>query len=494
MKKSLKVLAMSLCIIMLVGLSFALATDAETGAPVQDIPEVQLSDPLKIDTANTYPGMGKSYGKGYIPTVKNGRATIVLPLIGKAKGDVITVTPDIGIDGPFVYANYHFDVKKSNGVFLIKLDLPLKNDRINGTYPVIFNVDYTGEHGDPMNSVFTVYVNITDGKTLDSVESVKAPELFILSYSVTPVRQSTAVPATETPESTETEEVIESTAADTSTDAPASNIDPNMINGGDSFTVTVTLKNIGSATAKNVKLTYMGDEMMEIFAGDGMSTVLVGTIAAGASRTVKFTMEASKTAMAGRHSMMTTLDYSDDMGMPYSAQYTLNVEVFQPVEVQFDKIEFPNEIESGDRITLPIGILNVGRSSIYDVTCKLDVNGLRGASVYIAEITAGMSESAEMNIFAGTLDTESYYGTTSGKLTITYKDAYGEEYVYETNINTEITEPASEADASLDETEPTQPQGNSQWIISVIVGMALIAIAVAVAIVVRFYRLTKIGK
>ena len=49
------------------------------------IPAVALADTstviLGIDDANLYDGMTKTYSQGYSPTVANGVATIVLPLV-----------------------------------------------------------------------------------------------------------------------------------------------------------------------------------------------------------------------------------------------------------------------------------------------------------------------------------------------------------------------------------------------------------------------------
>ena len=95
---------------------------------------------LSIETTKVYDGMDKSYSQGYMLKVANGKALIILPLTGDTQGDCITVTPQLDTEGPFVYGNYQFNVNKVNGVFLVKLNLPLKADRKNGLYPVIFDI------------------------------------------------------------------------------------------------------------------------------------------------------------------------------------------------------------------------------------------------------------------------------------------------------------------------------------------------------------------
>ena len=132
---------------------------------------------LVIDTGYIYPGMSKSYADGYLPTVSGGKAVFVLPLLGEALEDVLRVTPDIPIDGPFLYKNYQFDLKKSTQrakdsggnqvdreVFLISLALDLAKNRYNGTYSLPFHVSYTNRNGDPAEQVFTLQVTIADGR------------------------------------------------------------------------------------------------------------------------------------------------------------------------------------------------------------------------------------------------------------------------------------------------------------------------------------------
>ena len=56
---------------------------------------------------------GQTYGKGYVPTVSNNAAHIVLPLTtGQAGLSPLRVTPvfDAGADSPFSYGNYEFNV------------------------------------------------------------------------------------------------------------------------------------------------------------------------------------------------------------------------------------------------------------------------------------------------------------------------------------------------------------------------------------------------
>lgn len=112
---------------------------------------------------------GQTYGNGYVPTVSNNTAHIVLPLTtGQAGLSPLRVTPvfDAGADSPFAYGNYEFNVSwaPDKGVFPVTLDLPLKADRKNGVYPVEFRCAYTDAGGAAYTQSFTVQVTISDGQ------------------------------------------------------------------------------------------------------------------------------------------------------------------------------------------------------------------------------------------------------------------------------------------------------------------------------------------
>jgi len=141
-------------------------------------------DVLYIDTENVYEGMAKSYAEGYVPTVSGGNAHFVLPLKSRdAAVTSITVTPviDTGDASPFSYGNYEFNVAAdAGGVFLIKLSLPLKANRVNGTYAVTFRARYTDSAGKAQTQEFPVYLTIKDGKDPNAAEPKDAAgALFI---------------------------------------------------------------------------------------------------------------------------------------------------------------------------------------------------------------------------------------------------------------------------------------------------------------------------
>ena len=102
---------------------------------------------LMVDNVHVFDGMDKAYKDGYLPTVKDGKATIVLPLIssGEIKDNTISVTPDLGdtASSPFVYGNYQRTISRQDNPvvggakvssFLVRFDFSLVSSRYNGVY------------------------------------------------------------------------------------------------------------------------------------------------------------------------------------------------------------------------------------------------------------------------------------------------------------------------------------------------------------------------
>lgn len=400
---------------------------------------------LSIETTKAYADMEKSYSNGYVPTVKNGKATIVLPLVGETTGNTITVTPEIGTESPFMYANYRFDVKKSNGVYLVKLVLPLKSDRQNGLYPVVFNVEYiTNEVA--QTQTFTVFVSITDANP------IRTPELFISEYKN----------------------------------------EPEIVNGGDEFSSIITIKNIGGQMAENVKLTYSGmEDDPSIVPSKSLNTIIIDNINEGKSKQIDLKFNVSPDALAGNQSYTITLEYSDAQGNLYTLTKVLTIKVNQPTEISIDEIMFPASAESGESVVLPISILNTGKSPIYRITCRLNVDGLFGSSLFIGEVPAGETGYGEMKVFIGTLSGNNLYGAATGALTISYFDITGAEHTETVDLYTDILEPAAESGEEQPSEQEVAAPPISQWYVSVIVGIAVIAIAVAVIVVTSYQRRLK---
>lgn len=453
-------------IIALLMLCVPLAAFAENAAEPPAEEQVVPSQ-LSIDNEHIYKGMNKTYANGYIPTVKDGRVTIVLPLVGETKNNRVELSVDLGsaADSPFVFGNYS-QTAKNGSPYVFTLNIPLANGRVNGNYPVTMNASYIDSTGMYTMQSFQIYVVITDGKAPDEMppqEAVQKPELFIKSCVLA----------------------------------------PNVVAGGEEFSVDITIENIGKLNAQSVLLTYgtsmEGMEASDIMPTDINNVVHLKNIGAGKSLKTSFKFAVSPDASSGNHSFSVQIDYSDAFGGVYALSRSFTIKVEQPAEMQYDNIidMVPKTITAGETFVLPANVYNTGRSTLKNVMISVKGTGLFPKSaVFLGDILPGESGFGELSVFVGQLSmsdgNSEDYGRTNGTYTISYTDENGEEHTLDIEFNLEVVKPIVEETEVPDETELTEEPA-FQWWVTILVGFAIIAIIVSTTIASKFIRAAKIG-
>ncbi len=417
---------------------------------------------LAVDSTTLYPGMDKTYAQGYVPTVANGKVTIVLPLRGETLTNEVNLTVDLGAttDNPFQIGNYSQTVHGTSNLYVFTLEIALAAGRSNGSYPVKLKTDYIDTNGENAEQEFTVYVTISDGKTKDTstdsgssgggyVPTADAPELYVESCVIT----------------------------------------PNSVGGDETFTVHAVVKNIGNKTAYAAKLIYGCDET-DITAIDSNNAILLKTIKKGGTVEADFKMRTDRDALAGNRQFFITLSFSARTGGVYTITRKFIINVVQPSRIAFDPVSLPKEITAGETVTLPANVFNTGRSIVRNVTVALEGAGLfPSSSVFLGDIEPGEGKTGEMKVFIGMISmTEGYtddYGATTGTYIVSYQDSAGENKTETLELKTEIKQPVISPSPTPD---PALQQAQSQWWITALVGFAIIAVLVSVTVVSRLVR------
>ena len=447
------------------------SASADPGPSPSPTPAPQVAAELVIDTAYVYPGMSKSYADGYMPTVQKGKALFVLPLLGDVMGDAVRVTPVIATSGPFVYGNYQFDLKKSTQtatdgegreasrrVFLIRLSLDLAKNRVNGTYPVTFRVSYTDVCGESAEQVFTLQVTITDGRKPSSgggssgPSTVKKPVLVL-----------------------EKSEVSDQTIA-----------------GGQTFTLSVEVKNVGDLEAKNVRV-HAAAQGEGLYRSDGLAPRFLTQLGTGESAALSFRFASDRTVFAGRHGVAVELSYEDKYGNAYGDSVPLEINVIQEASIGFDEMKLPEKLTSGETFTQPVCVYNTGYAPVYNVRCTLRMDGLIAASAFLGTLEPQQSADKAVSVFVTTLSGQEKYGTAYGELVISYEDMAGTEHTEYQSLRTTIEAPVVQTDEekAKREKEQKEQQTLSQWWVSLLVAIAFILVILSVIVIARFSRMLK---
>lgn len=145
--------------------------------------------------------------------------------------------------------------------------------------------------------------------------------------------------------------------------------------------------------------------------------------------------------------------YENESGMAYNSSETAWLEIFQPVQASMEGFTLAGKVCSMETVSAQIQVRNTGRAPIYNARVALNAPGLFPTeSVFAGILDAGTSYSGSMKIYVGNKNMESIrqtdaetgedaYGQTSGFLTLTYEDAFGQPYTQTQEVSTYIKEP-----------------------------------------------------
>ncbi len=428
--------------------------DEDPNPPQAPAPEVTG---IAIDSKNVYEGMDKSYEKGYVPTVADGKAVIVVPIIctGRIKGDTLKTKLALGDTQsmPFVCKNFEKDVElaenKVNGTestvasYLVTYELELKKDRNNGSYPVVLNIRADDLSGNKIEENITVYVNITDGKTTGNGGSYTPaptfePKVLVHSYHYS----------------------------------------KDDVMAGDDFTASITLINTSKTNSvKNMTVTISAEEQHFSLLST-TDTVYIEKIGPGKEYTVSFDYKVSNLIPEGQYFLNLAMDYADSKGGRYSSSGSAKINIAQPVNVQFDPVYVPEKSEVSDVIELNVNAMNLGKGRIYNVRAAVEMDGFRPeGTIFIGNVDAGSMVSGSASVTVTGLSGQSSYGFTEGFITFLYEDESGNEYSSVQKIATEITSPFVATEKSENQDDPSQ-----WWVITGIIAAVLVGYLAAAVI------------
>lgn len=266
-----------------------------------------------------------------------------------------------------------------------------------------------------------------------------------------------------------------------------------VVNGGDGFTVTLTVKNSGTRDAKNVVVQYISEDDSIRYTGI-QDHQTIESLKKGESTTVTFDLRALPSAMEGKHSFRFSCSYKDaaDSGS-YENSVDYPLTVVQKASLGYDEVRLPESITSGESFTLPVCVYNTGFSPIFNIRCSLDCDGLICSSAFLGNLAPQESADKAMTVFVTTLSGSQKYGETYGNIEITYEDVNGEKQTEYQSVKMTITEPVkiTDEEKEREKQKVEEQQTLSQWWISLLVAIAIIIILIAVILIARFARILK---
>lgn len=494
---------------------------------------------LCIDNQNVYEGMESAYNKGYQPVCENGKVTLVLPLMcsGKMKQDKITASVDLGDtkDSPFVFRNYEKDflckpeyingTKETKEIYLVSFTFDLSGSRINGIYPVIINASGEDENGNEIQKAFKNYVTITDGidkeeksqnddKTVEGSQETEAEEngndkgVEIVNGSEAAAglsepsegaglseaaESSDAAGLSEAAESSDTaglsEPAADGASEETPESAPVILVEKSIVStgtakAGEDFDVTVTLKNTSKTKSVQNMVASITVPSADFELKNNSNTIFIDKLGAEKTTDLSLTFHVGKSTVDGNYPIEVALSYDDSKANTLSSAGTFVVTVEQPLNVKLTMPAIAADLTAGDTVPLSFQVMNLGRSTVYNVRCDVTGDGLvQTKTAFVGNMESGNDGEGDSNIFISPMEGENQYGKTTGTVTLTYEDAFGNEYSQEFTFDTSISK--KQDDSSKD--GGTEKRAMQWWVsIAVISGIIVFAVVSSVS-----YRMGK---
>lgn len=454
------------------GAAILVEMDSETDSGIVSEP---AEGKLVLDNRNCYKDMSCSYSEGYVPTVKNGCVTVVLPILcsRELKENKLRVSAELGDTSamPFTCKNYeklvelseHMvnDGKEKVSSYLVKFQLELNKNRVNGNYPVILHATGTDSQGSTVSADFTVYVVISDGKDSNVTEPAPEPEptpeepviftpkLLVKSYKCVKIAEKSA----------ENEKVGNEEAG---------------IQAGDRFRLTVTLWNSSaSEMLKNASVTIAPPETGFVLLSPS-DTVYIGKLGAGKTTEVNFEFQAGIAVLPGQYDFGVSFDYAYGKAVTAAGTGKAKVTIGQKMNVEFDELQIPETVTVADTVMASLQVMNLGKTTIYNVRAVIEADGLNpGGTLFVGNIEPGNAASASAQVrISGRNSSDSPYGKTTGSVTCYYEDAEGNEYSEVQEISTMIVSPFTERPEEAED-EPGQ-----WWGIMLSIGGVLLVFAI----------------
>lgn len=390
-----------------------------------------LAAEFELNQHSTIDGMNRSWYQGYAPSISYHKMTLCLPI--RAESCVGDITVSLALDDPnvFVLSGEPKDVTVSpkNGIYPVKLVLPLEQYRRNGDYPA------------------TITIKGIDGKGKEIVETMP----YIIR-----IRDGYG--------SHETMEPVISEVV--------SNLDV-----GTDGSLSLTISNPTTTQSIMDGEITVTDSSGEILMS-GSNRFLIPEILPGKSEVVTIPMTVKGNAAISQHTLEVKFSYKV-LGKDAEWKETFTVPVTQSIRLEQGGVQLPTAI-AGELGNMTLPLMNMGKGELQNVLVKLEMDGVFDAqSVLVGTMAAGETKQAKLT-FTPKLDS---VGTHSGTVTITCEDAYGNAFTQTLDVTLTVDEPIPEVELQQEE--------EKEKMSPVTIMLIFLCVALVVGLVVQGTILTK---
>ena len=261
-------------------------------------------------------------------------------------------------------------------------------------------------------------------------------------------------------------------------------LEPKTAQAGDSFTLTVTLKNsITTKSIRNMLVTVdTGNVLIDLEEDSNIFPVEKIERGGEVELTLHFSTEPA--IPSGKYPISFSFKYDSSKTLNLSSNGSTVVEIQQPANMELVMPRFADSVSVGETVPVSFQVMNMGRSSMYNVRCVVSGFGLVPSNTgYIGTMEAGSSKTTKVELYIIALNASSgnengqQYGGTTGTVTLIYEDETGQEYSQEATFETTVTRPVVQLPQNNTEEEKAEQRVSSWWVsVSILGGVILAAV------------------
>ncbi len=326
-------------------------------------------------------------------------------------------------------------------------DLKTRSDVGNGYQKISFKIVYRDSEGNSQETTLDTYVQLSGTAGVGADGKASVPRVVVTGF--------------------ETE--------------------PKDVHAGESFMLTLHLKNTSTATSVNnmifeIVAAVEGKDEDTTYAAflptAGSSTIFVDSIGKNGTRDIQIEMEAKADLTQKPYAVDVNMSYEDEHVNAYTNKTSVSIPVKQEARVDISEPEvMPSSIEVGSESNIMFNIYNMGKTKLYNVQVKTESDTVSGGDAFIGNLDSGATGSVDIYVIgqSATMDEGLI------RLQISYEDETGASTVIEKEVSLFVNESMMEdftGDDMMMGDDPMMDEagaGSTGTYAAVIVGVIVIA-------------------
>lgn len=280
---------------------------------------------------------------------------------------------------------------------------------------------------------------------------------------------------------------------------------PKEVHAGDTFTLTLHLKNTSQRTAVSNMLVNLsapseGLDADSTYAAflptSGSNTEYITKIGKGATVDLSIEMTAKADLSQKPYQIDVSMEYEDENYTAYTSNADVSIPILQEARFELSTPEIlPASISVGNEANVMFSIYNVGKVTLYNAKVFFKDDTITGGETFLGKIEAGATGSVDALVTGAAASTEDDIVT----VVVEYEDEAGKKSTYEQEITLNVTGESEMGNGMMGmdgmdldgmdlEMEEVDYEAESGGKTAVIITLVLVVLAVIITVIILLVR------